>query len=203
MQNCNIRLGFWIAAPGKKRGYEVDTRENAPVFRREFEVSNSFQNGRILICGLGFYELYLNGHKVGDRVLDPVPSNYLTRINYAVYDVTAYLKPGRNTVGVILGNGWYNPNTKDEWCFWAASWRDCPKMTLKLELDGREVLCSDESWRVGESPITFNALRNGEFEDFQLGPRRESKKREINLIWQEWQEKEYNQSFPVAVYMPD
>ena len=54
MQNCNIRLGFWIAAPGKKRGYEVDIRENAPVFRREFEVSNSFQNGRILICGLGF-----------------------------------------------------------------------------------------------------------------------------------------------------
>lgn len=168
MQNCNIRLGFWIAAPGKKRGYEVDIRENAPVFRREFEVSNSFQNGRILICGLGFYELYLNGHKVGDRVLDPVPSNYLTRINYAVYDVTAYLKPGRNTVGVILGNGWYNPNTKDEWCFWAAPWRDCPKMTLKLELDGREVLCSDESWRVGESPITFNALRNGEFYDARL-----------------------------------
>jgi alpha-L-rhamnosidase len=159
---------YWIAAPEMKRGYETDTHENAPLFRREFEIIKPFCSARIYICGLGYYELYLNGQKVGEHVLEPAPSNYLTRVNYTVYDVSEQLHPGCNTIGVILGNGWYNPNTKDEWCFWAAQWRDCPKLALKLELDGQEILQADESWRVGKSPIIFNALRNGEFYDARL-----------------------------------
>ena len=161
-------LGKWIAAPETDRGFGSERCDSAPHFRREFEYEEKFEHGRVSISGLGFYELYLNGRKVGDRVLDPAVSDYLKHVRFVTLDITDYLRPGRNTVGVILGNGWYNPNTAEVWNFLTAPWRDCPKFALKLEIDGRTVLESDETWRVGKGPIVFNALRNGEFYDARL-----------------------------------
>ena len=161
-------LGKWIAAPGADRNFGAERCDSAPHFRREFEYEEKFEHGRVSISGLGFYELYLNGRKVGDRVLDPAVSDYLKHVRFVTLDITDYLRPGRNTVGVILGNGWYNPNTAEVWNFLTAPWRDCPKFALKLEIDGRTVLESDETWRVGKGPIVFNALRNGEFYDARL-----------------------------------
>ena len=64
-------LGKWIAAPETDRGFGSERCDSAPHFRREFEYEEKFEHGRVSISGLGFYELYLNGRKVGDRVLDP------------------------------------------------------------------------------------------------------------------------------------
>jgi len=44
------------------------------------------------IVGMGSYELYLNGSKVGDHVLSPALTEYPKRSFYVTYDVTDLLR---------------------------------------------------------------------------------------------------------------
>lgn len=111
----------------------------SPYFRREFEW-NGGKSAKIFISGLGYYLLYLNGMRVGDHVLDPIVTRYDMRTRFVEYDVTAFLKPGRNTVAVVLGNGWYNCQTREVWHFDKAPWQDDPKLLFELESDGKILL---------------------------------------------------------------
>ena len=147
--------------------------QQAPFFRREFELGCTIKKANISVCGLGYYELYLNGSKVGDHVLDPIVTQYDQRVRSVSYDVTKELRVGNNAIGTILGNGWYNGNSSDVWNFENASWRDKPKFTLHLQVifeDDTEMhLTTNNEWKVcSESPIRFNALRNGETYDARL-----------------------------------
>ena len=144
----------------------------APLFRKDFSLPAAVRRARAYVCGLGYSEFYLNGRKVSDRVLDPNVSQYDQRVRYVVHDVTDCLKRGRNAVGMMLGNGWYNCHTPEVWHFDKASWRDYPKLRLQLEIeltDGRTILvASDPSWKVAEGPIRFDGLRNGEIYNARL-----------------------------------
>ena len=150
----------WLGAAGQG---------GAPYFRREFE-TDAAAGAVLAVCGLGWYEVYLNGRKVGDHVLDPIVTNYDLRTRYVVYDVSEYLAPGRNTVGVVLGTGWYDHVDTDTWNFDRASWRDRCKFALHLWSNGAEIISSDpETWKcTTNGPITFNSLRNGEYYDARL-----------------------------------
>ena len=160
-----MNFGHWITSPQLSRNcVTADPPSPAPLFRRAFECSG-FTTGRVRLSGVGYHELYLNGRKVGDRVLDPAVSCYEKRVRFVTFDITEYLHPGTNVVGVILGNGWYNPSTAEVWNFFKAPWRDCVKFTIELEIDGRLVLGADESWKCTSGPILFDALRNGETYD--------------------------------------
>lgn len=116
---------------------------------------------------VGWAEVYLNGKKIDNRVLDPVVTQYDRRVRYVRCDVTKLLKKGENVFGVILGNGWYHCSTADVWHFDKAPWLDYPKFIFELTIAGKAVLRSDESWKClkGNGPIRFNELRNGEFYD--------------------------------------
>ncbi len=143
---------------------------NAPLFRKTFHVPVALAQAQLYICGLGYYEVHLNGAKLGDHVLDPIVSQYDRRSHVVTYDVTTQLQAGTNAVGVILGNGWYNAQTKGVWNFDNAYWRDHPKLLCTVVLtceDGQIFRCtSDGSWRVHkDGPIRFNQLRNGEYYD--------------------------------------
>lgn len=138
----------------------------APLFRRRHVHNGTVGRATVFLCGLGYQELYLNGQKVGDGVLDPVVSQYDKHVHYLAYDVSGLLRPGENVFGVMLGTGWYNPQTAEVWHFDKAPWRDYPKMVFELEIDGAVVLSSDADWRfTEEGPIRFDALRNGEHYD--------------------------------------
>ena len=101
--------GQWI-------GRTTDTNSlPAPLLRRAFTLEGKIKQARAYICGLGYYELHLNGKKVGDHLLDPGYTRYDKRALYVTYDVTDALRRGKNAVGVILGNGWYNVQTKAVW----------------------------------------------------------------------------------------
>lgn len=140
----------------------------APCFRKEFELSH-VKNSLLYICGLGYHEVWINGERVGDYELAPAPAKYDSHAGYIVHDVSQYLQSGRNTIGVMLGNGFYNCQTAETWHFDKATWRDYPKMLLELTSDGKTVLASDDSWKVTTSgPIIFNAVRNGEYYDARL-----------------------------------
>jgi len=74
---------------------------------RSFTLRARPVRARAYVAGLGYYELRINGHKVGDRVLDPAWTTYDKRVLYTVYDITDRLRPGDNAVGVMLGEGWF------------------------------------------------------------------------------------------------
>jgi len=171
----------WISAPGGEeapsstRGQDArDTKsaQPAPLFRKAFTLPKAPVSARVYLCGLGYYELHVNGGKVGDHVLDPAFTRYDRRALYVTYDVTRLLRRGSNALGVILGNGWYNVHTRCVWDFDKAPWRDRPALLCQLELtfdDGsRTILASDESWRVTTGPIVFDGIRNGETYDARL-----------------------------------
>ena len=61
---------------------------------------------KVAVCGLGYYELFINGRKVSENVLDPIVTQYDKRVRYVVHDISDYLNEGENVIGVILGNGW-------------------------------------------------------------------------------------------------
>ncbi len=141
----------------------------APMFRKDFEVSKPVAEARAYICGLGYYELSLNGRKVGDHVLDPAFTRYDRRCLYVTHDVTEHLRPGKNAAGIVLGNGWYNQHARDVWNFHDAPWRDAPRVICQIRVryaDGtEETALTDGTWRSHASPILFDGIRNGETYD--------------------------------------
>jgi alpha-L-rhamnosidase len=144
---------------------QEDRRLPAPLLRREFEVSKDVHQARVYICGLGYYELHLNGNKQGDRVLDPALSDYDQRVYYVTYDVTAGLVRGRNAVGVMLGNGrFYGPRQRVPTLTRVFGY---PRLLLQLEIvyaDGSvERIASDGRWKVTtEGPIRTDNDYDGE-----------------------------------------
>ena len=160
----------WIGMPGVCcHNWEAPVLP-APYFRRIFK-SAAFKKAELVICGLGWYELFLNGAKVGDREMDPVVSIFDKRVRSVRYDLTGLLQNGENVFGVILGNGWYNVAENDGWNFCKAVWKDFPKFRFELRVDDELVLVSDESWKVlMDGPIRSNALRIGEDYDARKEP---------------------------------
>ncbi len=161
----------WISAPK-----EI----NSPMFRKEFELEEVTEDSSVTICGLGYFELYINGVKVSDYFV-PNQTDYdevtysglqydfkgITKktVKYLTYDVSKYLKSGKNTVVVWLGNGWYIQNTRiTEGVF---DYGGILKFMFSLKC-GDVCIESDESWQWLQSPITFDNLFVGEIFDARL-----------------------------------
>ena len=144
----------------------------APYFRKEFSLPSGIKSARLYVSGLGYYEAFINGRKVGDHVLDPVKTRYDRRVKYVTYDVNEYLMEGPNALGVVLGTGWYNQHTREAWDFDQAPWRDSPKMLCQLVITGTDgektIVTSDETWRQSTGPIVFDGVHNGETYDARL-----------------------------------
>ncbi|MCX6897136.1 MAG: glycoside hydrolase family 78 protein [Verrucomicrobia bacterium] len=165
--------GKWIGSPtAAESGAKNKKEEPAPMFRKAFCIEKPVRRATAYICGLGYYELRLNGKKVGDSVLDPAFTRYDRRALYVTHDVTAQLARGTNAVGVILGNGWFNYTVDAAWYFDEAAWRAWPKMILQLVIEftdkTTQTIVSDGTWKFATSPIISNALLNGETYDARL-----------------------------------
>jgi alpha-L-rhamnosidase len=163
--------GHWIARVPFAGGAAA-AREPLPLFRRLFALNGKVRRGRAYIAGLGYFELTLNGHRIGDQQLNPAFTRYDKRVLYVTHDVTAALYSGENVIGVALGNGWFNVGTTAAWDFDQAPWRATPRLIaeVRIELDdGRTVtVASDETWKTNAGPITFSDIYGGENFDARL-----------------------------------
>ena len=135
-----------------------------PLFRKEFPVSKRIKLATAFICGLGQFEMSINGKKVGDHFLDPGWTKYTKHALYVTFDITPYLGNGANTVGVILGNGFfYIPGERYRKMTGAYGY---PKMITRIVIeymDGTsENIVSDESWKTAPSPVTYSSIYGGE-----------------------------------------
>ncbi|MBR5454061.1 MAG: family 78 glycoside hydrolase catalytic domain [Clostridia bacterium] len=144
-------------------------RVPAPYIRRSFTVDKAIDKCTLTVCGLGFYEFFLNGEKLTKGLLAPYISNPDDILYYDVYDIKDKLREGKNTIGFILGNGMLNSIGGHLWDFDKAPFRSAPKLALALEgeyEDGETfVIECDDSFRCHPSHIFYDDLRIGEFCD--------------------------------------
>ncbi len=145
-------------------------RSTVPLFRKAFKVDKTIEKASINISGLGHYELYINGNKVGDRFLSPGWSYYQKRSLYNTFDITELLKKGENALGAIVGNGFYNVNNERYRKLVIAY--GYPKLIFNIRInytDGSiNNIVSDERCKVSPSPITYSSIFGGEDYDANL-----------------------------------
>lgn len=171
-----IQYGIGRKATPADRELIENEMKPAPYFRTEFELGAVPRHARLAIAALGYYELYINGKRVGDRVLDPAFQDYERRMYYVVHDVSAYLKPGRNAIGVCLGNTWYDQSaqafafTKDKFSTYKQFMGNQGVIVqLDAEVNGRSVcVASDAGWKASYGPLLRNQLFVGEVYDARL-----------------------------------
>lgn len=134
----------------------------SPLLRKSFDVTKPVRSAEAMICGLGLYELYLNGEKVGDHVLAPAQTSYDKRVFYNTFDITEQIKSGKNAVGVMLGNGFFGQNI----AFGPNLGYGAPRTRMAIRIvytdDSQSQVQSDESWRASTGPILFDNIYFGE-----------------------------------------
>ncbi|MCI8497616.1 MAG: family 78 glycoside hydrolase catalytic domain, partial [Clostridiales bacterium] len=145
---------------------------SAPMLRKSFDVEKEIRRARAYVCGLGLFEMKINGQLPDDTVLNPAHTQYEDTVNYRVFDVTKLLAEGKNAIAVELGNSFYNcPVTVWDWQ--KAVWRDNPKLLMELTIEyadgSTQTIVTDQSWKTySEGPLTANDIYFGETWDARL-----------------------------------
>ncbi len=173
----------WISASWLRND---DIRKlQSPWLRKKFDISKKIKKARLYVSGLGYYEFYLNGKKVGDHVLSPNHTNYdrrnkqqwhdprggnmQTRVLYETYDITTFLQQGDNAAGIWLGNGWYIlADRLNEPDMWYDTPRAMAQMVIEYEDGTPQTIVTDGSWKTHKSPILHNGIYSGEVYDARL-----------------------------------
>ncbi|VVJ17588.1 alpha-L-rhamnosidase (EC [Amycolatopsis camponoti] len=140
---------------------------DAPLLRHEFVLDKPVASARAYVYGLGFYELHLNGGKVGDQVLAPGSTPYDRRTLYDSFDVTNQVHIGRNAAGLWLGNG-YGPRFSQYGFRWTGPKQGIAALVVTFADGSRRTITTDESWRWSDGPVTANDLYAGESYDARL-----------------------------------
>ncbi len=131
---------------------------HALYLRKDFSTLKKIKSAKAYICGLGYYELRINGKKVGNRILEPAQTDYNRLALYSTYDVSDVLLK-ENAIGVILGNGR---------CIELFGY-NFPKLIVQINIhysdNSKEIICSDNSWKISNGPIKENGIYFGEIYD--------------------------------------
>jgi alpha-L-rhamnosidase len=155
------------------------------MFRTTFDLKKEIKSARVYSTARGLYESAINGSRVGADYLTPGWTSYNKRLQYQVYDVTSMITKGKNTIGILLGDGWYrgflafsgNKNT----------YGDKTSLLFQLEVtyaDGsRETIISDEKWKSTTGPIRMADIYNGEEYDARLEKKDWSKNNYDDKDW--------------------
>ena len=153
----------WIAA-------DFADKETQPLLAKSFTLPGEVESARAYACGVGIYELEVNGQKAGDEYLLPGYHCYDFHLEYQTFDITGLLRAGENTVGLALAPGWY----KGDIIFdryhnlYGDTMQAICEIRVKLK-DGAEVTVpTDLSWKSYPSPVTFSNIYDGEHYDARL-----------------------------------
>lgn len=154
---------------------KLSSQENpmpAPWFKKRIDINGDILNAEITVCGLGFYELYLNGNKITNGKLCPYITNSDDVIFYDNYDITDLLLQGDNAFEFLLGNGMQDCYGGQIWDFEKAKFRSSPKLAFAIEITyingSKEIFEADESTLTKPSNIISNDLRLGEVYDARI-----------------------------------
>jgi len=167
LPDSNIFLPL-VHGNGKK---EWGKRPNVlPLFRKTITIKKTVKSATAFICGLGQFEMYVNGNKTGDHFLDPGWTQYSKHAQYVTFDVTNQIRKGENAIGVWLGNGFYYiPGERYRKMTGAYGY---PKLIAKFFIEyadgSSEAIVTDSTWKTSASPIYFSSIYGGEDYDANL-----------------------------------
>lgn len=170
----------------KSIGWEakwISTKQQtgAPLLRKTFETEKNIKNAKVFVSAGGYFELYLNGKRIGDDYLSPNFTNYTKRndlntrgiaiddnfsayrVMYMSYDITKMIENRKNCIGAILGDGFYKCNSR-----WVSSFgQPCLicQIVIQYEDGSRQIICSDGTWQTKPSAIIMDGVYDGEIYD--------------------------------------
>ncbi|TWT86023.1 Bacterial alpha-L-rhamnosidase [Posidoniimonas polymericola] len=154
--------GEWVVAPWESESV---------LLRKDFTVKPGLKRAVAHVCGLGHYELTLNGHKSGEALLAPGWTKYNRTCLYETHDITRMLQEGANAAGVALGDGMYHTERRNRFSKFQGTFgpkRLIGQIELWYEDGSHEVVATDASWRVSRGPTTYNDIYGGEDYDARL-----------------------------------
>ena len=162
--------GRWIGLD-RKMSWDEETehsRLSARYLRKEFDLDKQVAKATLYICGLGMYEAFINGKRIGDQVLAPAPTDYRRTVLYNAFDVTQLLDKN-NAIGVILGNGRYYTMQQDKKPYKITRF-GYPTLRLNLIVEftdgSKKTISSDEKWKLSsDGAIRSNNEYDGETYD--------------------------------------
>ncbi len=154
----------WIAP-------QTEDEDIHPIMWKTFEAGPEDVNksARLYMCGLGVYEVYINGKKVGKEYLAPGYHSYDFHLQVQTYDATEYLQEGKNDIQIWLGEGWFKgrlgfdggyTNLYGEYC--------CAIGELYIGDEAQPIICTDEEWKYRQSPILESNIYDGEVYDARI-----------------------------------
>ncbi len=154
----------WIGA--------ADTNIPSLRLRREWSVKPGLRRALVNVCGLGEYEMTLNGKKVGNDFLSPGWTKYDKTCLYDTRDITGLLHPGKNAIGLELGNGMYDVPGGGRFTKFKGTFglqKAIAQIRLEYADGSVEFIGTDQQWRTDAGPITFNTIYGGEDCDARRG----------------------------------
>ncbi len=159
---------------------QVKSQATASLFRYTFSTqpNKRLTKAKLHSTAAGYYEIYINGHRVSDRIMDPGQTDFDKRILYNTDEISEHLSLGDNTIAVHLGSGWYNESIA------FSRWKNPddsknrpsktlsygqPKFIAQLELsydDGStQLVTSNEKWLSHPSAVVKEGVFSGELYD--------------------------------------
>lgn len=175
--------GCWIG-----RGEESVNQSDAPILACDFELEDlgSIASTRAYISGLGIFYAYLNGEALSDTFFEPGESDVTKSVYYVTYDLKDFLRKGKNSFEIVLGNGQYTGYTinpvmvledgtkapegryqKNDSCYVKQGLCGQKKALVQIEAQmtdgtGRLLAASGTDWRIAKSPVVFQNWYGGE-----------------------------------------
>ena len=150
-------VGKWITCNNEEKRH--------PRFEKKIQPSKEVKTARLYISGLGLYEAFVDGVRIGEEYLTPYSNDYNAWVQYQTYDVTEAFRQG-GTLSVLLGNGWYKARfgfrAKKDVGFYGNEWKLIAEVRFVYSDGTSEIIGTDDTWKVKRSKLTFSNLYDGE-----------------------------------------
>ena len=172
-----VWTGKWIG-PAKEDTFH-------PVLEKTFAVEKEVKRARLYMTGVGMFEAYLDGEKVGEEYLTPYINDYESGIQVLTFPMEESLKEEKEyTLSVLLGKGWYMSQFGLDLKENNYGRRMAANGEIQLEYeDGtEELIATDESWNYYGSDIEDSGIYFGEILNRQLWDGKENEKKPVEVL---------------------
>lgn len=154
--------GVWIGSTWEKE-------RTCPVIYRDLQIKKKVKKARVYMTALGVYDLLVDEKKIGNAYFAPGWTSYQHRLQYQTYDITDALEEGEHRLSVMLGPGWYAGylNGEGQRFFYGKEAAVRAMIGLFYEDGTKEILATDETWKIRDSVIAESEFYHGEIQDFR------------------------------------
>ncbi len=162
--SATAQFELGLLTPGE---WKAQWMGGSGLLRKDVQIASKVARARAYVTALGYYELRINGEKVGHNVLDPGWTTFEKRNLFTTYDVTSNFHQGPNAVGAMLGNGWAVMDKRLGPPIVTPYSSPALLLQIEIELEGGKhlTLASDTTWKTASGPIVSNSIYDGELYD--------------------------------------